>query len=61
MIAVVNDFIRVSTALWRKQTRVNAVPISFVAPKIKWENKTVFNKKEKFVYLLNKLQARKNP
>lgn len=33
MMAVVNVFIRVSTALCRRQTRVKAVPISFDAPK----------------------------
>lgn len=33
MMAVVNVFIRVSTALCLRQTRVNAVPISFDAPK----------------------------
>lgn len=31
-MAVVNVFSRVSTALCRRQTRVNAVPISFDAP-----------------------------
>ena len=34
-MAVVKVFMRVSTALCRKQTRVNAVPISFDAPAIK--------------------------
>lgn len=34
-MAVVNVFMRVSTALCRKHTRVNAVPISFDAPVIK--------------------------
>lgn len=33
MMAVVKVFIRVSTALCRRQTRVKAVPISFEAPK----------------------------
>jgi hypothetical protein len=32
MMAVVKVFIRVSTALCRRQTRVSAVPISFDAP-----------------------------
>lgn len=34
-MAVVKVFMRVSTALCRKQTRVNAVPISLDAPVIK--------------------------
>lgn len=34
IMAVVNDLIRVSTALWRRQTRVSAVPISFDAPEM---------------------------
>lgn len=34
MIADVNVFILVSTALCLKQTLVNAVPISFVAPEM---------------------------
>lgn len=32
MIVDVKVFMRVSTDLWRKQMRVRAVPISFVAP-----------------------------
>lgn len=38
-MAVVNDFNLVSTALCRKHTRVNAVPISFEAPRRKKEMK----------------------
>lgn len=38
-MAVVNVFSRVSTALWRKQTRVNAVPISLDAPEVEKDKK----------------------
>lgn len=37
IMAVVNVLSLVSTALWRKQTRVNAVPISLDAPEVKHE------------------------
>lgn len=41
MMAVVNVFIRVSTALWRRQTRVKAVPISFDAPEYQKGKKVI--------------------
>jgi hypothetical protein len=51
MMAVVKVFIRVSTALCRRQTRVSAVPISFDAP----EN-TQRKERKKLIKLIEKGQ-----